>query len=427
MLIEFSLQNYKSFKNLKVLSLLENPIKPRYKWLEANSFQANDEYRLLKSKAIYGSNASGKSNLIKALAAFIYITRNSLKDERALRKIEPFLLSKKTEGEPTFFQLMFIVDGVKYRYGFEATREEVVSEWLFGKPGEKEVPFFTREGNEMNFNRKQYAEGNRLKTLLSDGSEIVRPNALFLSAAAALNGKTSKLILDALGKITIISGVSDGFMKNAAYKMLEDEGQKAKAVRFLNEAGIAMEDIVVESSSTGQSPEFAGMVREPGVGYGTKKIFAIKKQYDEENDAYLNIARNFEQSESDGTNKMLQLSPFVLGAIEQGHTLIVDEFEARLHTNLAKSIVKLFNRTETNPRNAQFIFSTHDTNLLSPLLTRRDQILFIEKDKTGESRAYNLSDIKGVRNDENYEKNYLIGKYSAVPNIGSLDLALLND
>lgn len=342
-----------------------------------------------------------------------------------MRKIEPFLLSKKTEGEPTFFQLMFIVDGVKYRYGFEATREEVVSEWLFGKPGEKEVPFFTREGNEMNFNRKQYAEGNRLKTLLSDGSEIVRPNVLFLSAAAALNGKISKQILEALRKITIISGVSDDFMKRAAYKMLEDEEQKAKAVRFLNEAGIEMEDIVVESSSTGQSAEFVGMVREPGVSYGAKKIFAIKKQYDEENDAYLNIARNFEQSESDGTNKMLQLSPFVLGAIEQGHTLIVDEFESRLHTNLAKSIVKLFNRTETNPHNAQFIFSTHDTNLLSPQLTRRDQILFIEKDETGGSRAYNLSDIKGVRNDENYEKNYLIGRYNAVPKIGSLDLALL--
>jgi len=425
MIIEFSLQNYKSFKDLKVLSLLENSIKPRHKWLEANSFQANDEFRLLKSKAIYGANASGKSNLIKALAAFIYITCNSLKDERALRKIEPFLLLKKTENAPTFFQLMFIVDGVKYRYGFEATREAVISEWLFGKPGEKEVPFFTREGNEMNFNRRQYPEGVRLKTLLSDGNEIVRPNALFLSAAAALNGKVSKQILEALRKITIISGVSDVFMKTAAYKMLENDAQKSKVVRFLNEAGIQMEDIVVESSSTGQSAEFAGMVREPRVGYGAKKIFAIKKQYDEESDTYLNIARNFEQSESDGTNKMLQLSPFVLKAIEQGHTLIVDEFEARLHTNLAKSIVKLFNRRETNPRNAQFIFSTHDTNLLSPHLTRRDQILFIEKDETGGSRAYNLSDIKGVRNDENYEKNYLIGRYSAVPNIGSLDLALL--
>jgi len=426
MVIEFSLSNFKSFKDLQSLSLIENPIKPRYKWLEINSFKGNDEYRLLKSKAIYGSNASGKSNLIKALAAFIYITQNSLKDDRALKKIEPFLLLKKTEDAPTFFQLMFIVDGVKYRYGFEATRKEVVSEWLFGKPGEKEVPFFTREGKEMTFNRKQYAEGNRLKSLLSDGNEIVRPNALFLSAAAALNGKISKQILDALSKITIISGVSDDFMKRTAYKMLENETQKNKVVRFLNEAGIAIEDIVVEDSNANRNPDFAGMVREPSASYGFEKIYAIKKQYDETSDSYQKIAWNFEKGESDGTNKMLQLSPFILSAIEDGNTLIVDEFEARLHTNLAKSIVQLFHSPEGNPKNAQFIFSTHDTNLLSPLLTRRDQILFIRKDEKDGSRAYNLSDIKGVRNDENYEKNYLIGKYSAVPKIGSLDLALLD-
>ncbi len=209
MIIEFSLGNFKSFKDLQSLSLIENPIKPRYKWLEVNSFKGNDEYRLLKSKAIYGSNASGKSNLIKGLVAFINIITSSLKDNKALDYIEPYMLLQEKEHEPTFFQLIFIVEGIKYRYGFEATNERVHSEWLFGKPGEKEVHFFIREDKDIKINSSKFAEGDRLKSLKNEDNEIVRENALFLSVVAALNGKVAKMVVEALSQITIISGVSD--------------------------------------------------------------------------------------------------------------------------------------------------------------------------------------------------------------------------
>lgn len=417
MFIEFSVSNFKSFKEMQTLSMLAQPLKHKYEWLDENIFFTKHNIPLLKTKAIFGANASGKSNLIKAIATFLRIVNNSVKDENILSLIEPFVLSTDSFEDPSFFQMVFLIDKVRYRYGFEADKDEIKNEWLFGKPGKKEVAYFIREGNEIiKTNETQFPESKQFSFLLNEDNEIVRNNALFLSAAASLNGKVSKKIVNWISKIIIISGIEDSIMKIAAYSKLENEVQKNKVVKFLNAAGIDIEDFIIKEFDGNISTDLNKSNR-------LKILTSIRTQYGSDNKPKIKIGWSFSNHESDGTQKMLHLSPFILDSLEEGRTLILDEFEARLHTTLSRNIVQLYNSNHNNIQNAQFIFSSHDTNLLSSKLMRRDQISFVRKDKYGQSKVYSLADIKGIRNDESYEKNYLIGKYDAIPKIGGFDLS----
>ena len=429
MITEFSVSNFRSFKSLQTLSLLAQPLRSKNNWLDDNTFAIGKGLSLLKTKAIFGANASGKSNLITAIGTFITIVRDSVKDEGVLSRIQPFLLNEESENQPTFFQIVFVLDNVKYRYGFEADKKEVKSEWLYGKPEQREVPYFIREGQSLiKRSDSQFPEAKQFSFLLNEDNEIVRSNALFLTAAAALNGKLSKKILTAFSNIILLSGLDDVFMRQVVHKKLAKETHKNKVVKFLNEAGIDIEDLSIEEVEFDPT---TSQVSEQLENYFQKvkkfKLLAsLKTRRGSDDQPIGKLSWSFHNHESDGTKKMLDLSSFILDSIEHGRTLILDEFEARLHTSLSQNIVQLFNASHSNPNNAQFIFSTHDTNLLSNKLMRRDQIAFAKKDEYGQSTLYSLADIKGVRNDESYEKNYLIGKYDAIPKIGNLDLLQFN-
>ena len=427
MIIEFSVGNFKSFKEMQTLSMVAHPLKHKFEWLDENIIPSKNGLPLLKSKAIFGANASGKSNLIKAIATFSRIVTTSVKDENILQEfIDPFALSSETIKNPSFFQMVFQIDSVRYRYGFEADKNEVKSEWLFGRPGKKEVPYFIREKDIIiKTNDASFPEAKQFSFLLNEDNEIVRNNALFLTAAASLNGKTSKQIIQWISGIIVISGIQDSIMSRIAYSKLEDKVHKSKVIQFLNEAGIDIEDLIIEEFDKDATyrtiPE--GIKGYLNQGNKIKMLTAIRTQYDLNNKPTGKIGWSFNNYESDGTQKMLHLSPFILDSLEGGSVLILDEFEARLHTSLSRNIVQLYNSNRNNSKNAQFIFSTHDTNLLSSKLMRRDQISFTQKNKLGYSEIYSLADIKGVRNDESYEKNYLIGKYDAVPKIGDLSFS----
>ncbi len=427
MLLEFSVANFRSFKDLQTLSMVAQPIRPKYSWLEGNLYSLKKGNSLLKTKALYGANASGKSNLIKALVCFIKIINHSVKDESILSHlIESFYLHKSTINEPSFFQMVFMIDGVRYRYGFEADEMEIKSEWLFGRPNIKEVEYYTREENNISYNEKKFPEGGKFGFLLNEDNEIVRPNALFLSAAASLNGKLSKKIVDAISNIIVISGMEDSYMKKVAYNKMENEADRLRVVRFLNESGIDLEDFVVEeygdeSISSNSLPRQIKDVLK--TGNKVKFLASVRTQYEGRYKPHSQIKWNFEHHESDGTQKMLLLSPFILESLTGGRLLVIDEFEARLHSVLTRSIVEAYHSKSINKNNAQFLFTTHDTNLLSSKLMRRDQICFSKKNKYGESVIYSLADIKGVRNDESYEKNYLLGKYDAIPKIRDFGFA----
>src|ERR1700733_13314710 len=153
MIVDFRVQNFRSIKDMQTLAMNAAALTSRNKQLEATHLIAlSPKLSLLKTKAIYGANASGKSTIIQALSSFLNIVVNSVKDETILKSIDSFRLSDETYFAPTYFQLSFIYKNVSYRYGFEATRKEIRSEWLFGTPGKKEVPFFTREAHEIHVN-----------------------------------------------------------------------------------------------------------------------------------------------------------------------------------------------------------------------------------------------------------------------------------
>ena len=422
MIKEFSFGNYRSFKEIQSLNMTASKIN---ELTGNNIIVLNEKQSLLKSKAIYGANASGKSNIVKALVSFIRIIKNSVKDEKILELIESFKLSVDTENEPSFFQLIFEMNKIQYRYGFEATDKEIRSEWLFGVPNEREVCYFVRENNTINdISKLHFEEGYKLLSIYNDSegeNEVFRSNSLFLSAVAAMNGKLSKQISNAIFSITVLSGLQDKQLYNISGTSLRNETTKNKITDFLKIADVGINSLdVIE-------PVTENMVKEPAAQYFSKsdkgsKLGAVISNHDKFNAEKEKIGEanlQFLSSQSEGTLKMFEISSFLIQAIENGETLVIDEFDARLHPLISKKIVELFNSQGNS--SAQLIFVTHDTNLLSADLLRRDQIDFVEKDKYGESHLYSLVQFKGIRNTASFEKDYIKGKYGAIPFLGDFN------
>lgn len=416
MLIDFSVENYRSMKEMQTLSMAAANISSKFKELDdSNVFKLSQKISILKSKAIYGANASGKSNLIKALNTFISIVNNSVKDDKNLSQIYPFQLSTETEGKPSFFQLSFLLNQVYYRYGFEANSNEIISEWLFGTPGKKEVFLFTREGNNIKVNEKQFKEGSKVINLYSqDGNDIARKNSLFLTVVKSFNNGLAKEIVDYIGNIIVVTGLSDFNMFKNAEEILSNDVQRKKVIDFLKIADIGITDINRMEYQNNNDLDKG------------KSFFTVTehKKFDSDFNDVGKTSFYMLIDESEGSKKMFEISPLLSKALNEKRVLVMDEFDARFHPLLTRKIVELFN-SDSN-KGSQFIFVTHDTNLLSAKLLRRDQICFVEKDKYGASHFYSLVDFKGVRNDASFEKDYISGKYGAIPFLGDFSSILEN-
>jgi AAA15 family ATPase/GTPase len=426
---EFSFGNFKSFKDIQTLSLATSKLKSRFDEIEENNVihgKNNEGISFLKSKVIYGANASGKSNIVKALIRFIRIVKTSVKDDSVLDFIDSFRLSTETENQPTFFQIIVWDKNVKYRYGFEATDEKITSEWLFGKPGEREMPYFIRENNKIiELDKTNFSEGDKLISLIDDDSEnnsVFRHNSLFLSTLATFGfGKLSKQIVDGIASIIVIHGLGHQGMYKFAGDSLKDKQRKKYIVNFLKYGDIGIEDIDNVEISPDDLPEDVeeDIKKEFNKKERKRLVLSSRKKFNEDNDFVENESFVFGMNESEGTIKMFELSPFIYEAIVENRTIVIDEFDARLHPLLTQKILELFN-SKAN-KGSQLIVPTHDTNLLSPKILRRDQIEFVEKDKYGASYLYSLAEFKGIRNDASFEKDYFQGKYGAVPFLGNFN------
>lgn len=422
MIKEFSFGNYRSFKEIQSLNMTASKIN---ELAENNTILLNDKQSLLKSKAIYGANASGKSNIVKALVCFIKVIKNSVKDEKILDLIETFKLSDETENEPSFFQLIFELDNTQFRYGFELTDKEIKSEWLYGIPNEREVCFFVREGNTIkDISKINFEEGHKLLSLYNDSegeNEVFRSNSLFLSAVAAMNGKLSKQISNAISSITVLTGLQDKQLYNISGPNLKDAATRNKITDFLKIADLGINsldliEVVTENMLKDVPAEY---IKKMDKENKMDLLFSIHDKFNAKKEKIGEANLQFLSSQSEGTLKMFEISTFLMNAIEKGETLVIDEFDARLHPLISKRIVELFN--SAGNKSAQLIFVTHDTNLLSADLLRRDQIDFVEKDKYGESHLYSLVQFKGIRNTASFEKDYIKGKYGAIPFLGDFN------
>jgi AAA15 family ATPase/GTPase len=408
MLLQFSIKNFRTFKDKATLSLIASNYDKDTREQENIVINENFGLRLLKSAVIYGANASGKSKLLDAFAFMRYFVINSSKESQKGEaiKIEPFRLDQNSKNEPTEFEVIFIHNKVLFRYGFEVTKERIISEWLFYKPKTKEVELFYREGNEYKIHNRNFSKGD---TVVKEG--LVRDNALLISVAAQFNEKSAIEVLEWFEKNRVISGLYDAEYRDNTVNKLSNKSNKNRVLKFLKAADIGIEDLEILTINSGQFKESP---------FST--VLIIKNTYEDKNKIgttpfFLSL------DESEGTRKYFYILGPVIDALEDGGILIVDELDSKLHPNLVCKIVALFNSKEFNKNNAQLIFNTHDTNLLSSGLLRRDQTWFTNKNKYGEANLYSLADFKSdeVRKTEPFEDNYINGKYGAVPFLGFFD------
>jgi uncharacterized protein len=435
MIEEFSFGNFRSFKDIQTLNMTAAKIKSSNPKLDIdNLITINDKLSLLKSKAIYGANASGKSNVVRALVAFLTIIRDSVKDEKILSLIDSFKLSTETENGPTFFQLIFRENDIRYRYGFEADNKEIKSEWLFATPNLREQTLFIRENQKIiKIDKTHYSEGVKYIKLLDGDSDknevseddysnsIFRPNSLLLqSVALAGFGKLSRSLLNSISSINVINGLGSEGMFDYAATGLDYFETKKFMVNFLKYADVGIEDLDIADIPLDKLPNRHDVINKDKEEENNGKAVVSKKiKYNSNLERAGRQIFSMKGFESEGTIKMFELSPFIFYTLEYGHTLVIDEFDARFHPLITKKIVDLFN--SVNNKKAQLIFITHDTNLLSADILRKDQIEFVEKDKFGASHLYSLLQFKGIRNNASFEKDYIQGKYGAIPFLGNFN------
>lgn len=419
MLVEFRLRNYRCFKDEQVLSLVANADDSLLQNLitDVPNFKGN----LLRSVAIYGPNASGKTTILDALNAVKrMVTESASAKPDDLLAVEPFLLDPATRDAPTAFELTFIHEGVRYQYGFEIDAERVYQEYLYFVPRGRRATLFERE-YDAETDQDGYYFGPSLKGPRQQVSEATRPNALFLSVGASLN-------LDALKEpyAWFRSGLGgiQAYRISSGYRLTLDERLHEPIKKVLELADLGIGDYRIEPPLE-----------------EAKRVVLVRVVLDEEEDAHREPARrivmchkavNGEEvcipldRESKGTFQLFALSTFLLDALFGGTTLYVDELDASLHPELARAIIKLFHHSESNAKGAQLIFNTHDTTLMDNDLFRRDQIWFTEKDADGAAHLYSLLDFS-PRRDASLAKGYLQGRYGALPFLGNPEMLLAEE
>lgn len=436
MLIQFVVKNFACFKEETKLSMVASSYDRNTRWkdnvIEVPKFNLN----LLRSAVIYGANASGKSKLLKAMAFMGYMVHSSSKDKQVDEQIDvtPFKLNTENENAPSLFEIIFIYQNEMYRYGFEVTTKEVVSEWLYHRKTTKEVMLFYRDYQEFEDVHSKFRKGK----ILTD-NKMVKKNTLLLSAAAQFDDTTAQSVLNWFNDFNIFSGLQDNRYTGFSMGMLSEKELKPDVMQFINGADLNIVDLKPVEVNVDELPKdmpkklkdsIIKRVREEGDTFFSD-VSVIHKKYDLNNNFVDNIEFSLDDDESSGTKKYFAFSAPLIVTLKKGEVTVIDELDAKLHPNLVCKIVALFNSKETNPNNAQLIFNTHDTNLLSSRLFRRDQIWFTEKDRYGAATLYSLSDFKKedggkARNSEDYEMNYIQGKYGAIPYLGDFDKIFKN-
>lgn len=359
------------------------------------------DYKLLKSAAIYGANSSGKSNLIKSLKFMQDTIINSSKlNSTDKLNVSPFLLAEENKSLPSYFEIQLIDwQHNYYRYGFELDNNKIHSEWLYQIPEEskKEQALFLRNN-----------EGIGVSDIFSEAKgleERTRDNGLFLSVCDQFNVSKGKMVFSDINNIEILSGVNHEPFTSMTNVLLKEETKTTKEFFKNLQLGFTDIDLIIgERALIDKARTTHNIYDRYGKTIGQQSFIIT-------------------QSESAGTNKIFDMAGYILFTLKFGLPLVVDELDAKLHPLLTKKIIEMFHSPEINKKGAQLIFATHDTNLLGCDCFRRDQIWFTEKDEKEQTDLYSLVEFRDpdgtkVRNDRNYEKDYIQGRYGAIPFIG---------
>jgi hypothetical protein len=424
MLVEFRVKNFRSFRDEQVLSMVASE---RDKNLPENCVKVG-KHTLLKAAAIYGANASGKSNLVRAMGAFAsMVNRGNIKDPGPRVLLTPFLLSKSTPLVPCFFEIAFYASEELYRYGFEATAEHVTSEWLYAYPKGRSQKWFHRLESDVMPAKNRGGFGRGLKGDLQALLEKTRPDTLFLAVAGEFNHPQLREIWDHLryNFRSIVTGdVLAQVTEKFVHREMATEGPhtlKSFVERHLQKAdlGINSLDISRIESDEITFPDYVSedVQKRLRTRFKDEPLFDVRLGHVGEKGERFTLSI---EDESDGTRRFFELLGPLWQTTAEGLTIMVDELEKSLHPLLSRELVRLVLSEKTNKSGAQLIFTTHDVTLLDPTLFRRDQIWFTEKDKDGATSLYPLSDFK-ERGNAAFQRGYLSGRYGAIPIIEAFD------
>ena len=416
MLVEFRVKNFRSFQEEQVLSMVASADRS----LPENTIPspALGKRKLLRSAVIYGPNAAGKSNLLKAVRfASNFILSSTDRRPDAHISVQPFRLDRSSREAPSEFEFTFIHEGVRYQYGFSLDQQRVHEEWLFAYPKKYPQKWVERSpassGSEWYFGSQ--LKGEKMKLV-----PLTRHNVLFLSVAANFAHQQLSKVYNWFSQhlwVVDADDSSDFLVQLTAQQVMANELNHTRVKDFLRLADLGIIDFSLEERSS--EGEWGRELPEE-----LRPLLLTSKQYD----IHLHHrAKNMLErgipltlaDESNGTRRLFALGAPWLKALRAGISLFVDELDSSIHSILVRELVGMFHDPKLSTQNAQLIFNTQDVSLLDLSLFRRDQIWLVEKDKTGASELYPLLDFS-PRKDESLENGYLRGRYGAIPFIDDM-------
>jgi AAA15 family ATPase/GTPase len=422
MLIQFSVKNWRSIKDQQTLSMVMATGK---EMCETNTFLPTtpSASELLRSVAIYGANAAGKSNLLKALEIMQEIVVESAKGQHGEPlPMVPFVLDSDTEQAPSEFEVIFIAEGIRYQYGFAANTQRITEEWLLAFPLGRARKWFAREWDAQK-NEYVWDKGASLAGPKQLWQDSTRQNALFLSTAVQLNSLQLQPIYNWFSKTLRLTNVS-GWAPTFTASLCKERAQREQVLDFLKAADLDIHDVIVEPEKLTAKHLPADMPEDIKskvlIDHKDQLVYDIKTVHQSKQGRSINFAFD---DESDGTRKFFGFAGPWLDSLKNGYVLCIDELHDNLHPKMVQFLVSLFHNNETNPNNAQLIFTTHETSILNQDVFRRDQIWFCEKSTDQATKVFPLTDFNPRKGRENLEANYLAGRYGALPYVRSLKLA----
>lgn len=422
MLIYFKIKNFRSIKDELILDMTKH-YRSDSPALKNNHFKIGG-INLIKSLILYGRNASGKSNILKAFRALTYLINNSdkLKHQEVLQPYEPYLFEKSNAALPVELEICFFAkDNIKYCYSIKFNKTRFLYESLYFWPNGVESKLFIRDLN--NFTFGEYYKGDKA----SIQKELLE-NQLYLSKSATKNIQFLKEVFIFFTKYLFVSTIhaeeyDSRQISSACAFMVKDNLRKENMKILIKAADTNILDFAITKmdEKNFKFPEnVPAEVKKAFIDEFLYEIFTNHNLF--ENGKKVGIKEIPFRFESLGTKKLIEVGGLILNALLDGSVLIIDELDKSLHPLLTRMLISLFHSKKNNPNNAQLIFATHDSFLLDNTLFDREQIGLVDKEYEGNTIFYKLRDIKGARKDIPYRKWYLSGRFDAIPVLSDIEL-----
>ena len=419
MLIEFSVENHRAFRERQTFSMVAGRPAKGDKPGQVAQTGSSAVRGLLRTACLFGANGAGKSSLINAIFFMWHFIQDSFnRKPGGGTGTEPFLFHSEWRNKPSVFEVIFLHDEVLYQYGFALTGKRVVEEWLFCRPNStgRERHIFTREYDEDKGAYDWSISSLHLKGERESWKEQTRENALFLSTAVHLNAEDLKGVYHWLETQLRIMNATPHDSYTAS--RFDEDGWSHRVVNFLKRADIALVNIAVEEHNLFESPDFQKMPAEirkrmrEDIPADARQLTVHTVRQNEKGEP---VALDLKE-ESAGTISLFSLAGPILDVLDNGYVLVVDELNSELHPLAFQHLISLFCDPEMNRKNAQLIFTTHAVSVTEHEGIGRDQIWLVDKGKDLAAKLVPYSDFK-TRDERPFRKGYLQGRYGAIPRI----------